>query len=205
MALYMDLTENNPFWCSPYTKWSFWFVNCTSATMATTSCHACKLTPTRDLLKATFNGVIDNTVLIDALFFLTILYNAGKREFKGRGLIHESSQNHTWDPSPRSNLPNDRNSSLTFIRPAQNWESPGMYWTWVKVLSLKYLFLSNFYQTPSPFISLKSHFLKKHLLWTPRFRTPNPPWSFGVHTTSHFINLYFFLCSSLCQKNRDIK
>ena len=95
MALYMDLTENNPFYCSPHTKRFLWFIKCTSATMATTSCHACKLTPTRDLLKATFNGVIDNTVLTYAPFLLTILYSAGKSDFKERGLIHASSQNHT--------------------------------------------------------------------------------------------------------------
>jgi hypothetical protein len=53
---------------------------------------------------------------------------------------------------------------------------------------------------PSPFINLKSHLLRRHLLWTAKFRTPNPPWSFGIQTTSHFVNLYFFLCSSLCQK-----
>ena len=29
--------------------------------MTTTLCHACKLTPTRVLLKAIFNGVVDNT------------------------------------------------------------------------------------------------------------------------------------------------
>jgi hypothetical protein len=159
-----------------------------------------QIDPIRDLLKATFNGVVDSTVLTVTLFFLTMLYNDGKSVLKGCGVIHESSQKHTWDPSPRSNLPIDRNSSLTFIRPAQNWESLGMYWTWVKVLSLKYLFLSNCCQIPSSFIGLKSHLLRRHLLWTPRFRTPNPPWSFGLHSTFYFVNLYFFLCSSLCQK-----
>ena len=201
----MELTENNPFWCSPHTKWSLWFVKCTSATMATTLCHTCKLTPIRDLLKATFNGVVDSTVLTDALFFLTMLYSARKGVFNGRGVIHESSQKRTWDPSPRSNLHIERNSSLTFMRPVQNWESPSMYWTCVKVLSLKYLFLSNCCQTPSPFNNLKSHLLRRHLLWTSRFRTPNRPWSLGVHTTSHFVGLYFFLCSSLCRKKRDLK
>jgi hypothetical protein len=92
-ALYMDLTENNPFWCSPHTKRPLWFINCTSTTIVTTSCHACKLTPTRDLLKATFNGVVDITILTEAPFRLTILYRAGKSDFKGRGLIHASSQN----------------------------------------------------------------------------------------------------------------
>ena len=78
------------------------------------------------------------------------------------------------------------------------------YWTCVKVFYLRYLFLSNCCQTPSPFKSLKSHFLRRHLLWTSKFSTPNPPWSFEVHTTSHLVNLYF-LCSSLCQKIRDLK
>jgi hypothetical protein len=198
-TLYMDLTENKPFWCSPHTKWSLWFINCASATIATTSCHACKL-PTRDL-----SGVVKNTVLTEALFFLTILYRARKRDFNGHGLIHASSQNHTWDPSPRSNLPNDRNSSLTFMRPAQNWESPGKYCTCVKLLSLKYLFLSNCCQTRSSLSNLKSHLLRRHLLCTPRFRTPNPLWSFDVQTTSHVVDLYFFLCSSFYQKKHDLK
>jgi hypothetical protein len=51
----------------------------------------CKLTPTKDLLKDTFNGVMDNTVLTEALFFLTMLYSAGKIDFSGRDGIHESS------------------------------------------------------------------------------------------------------------------
>jgi hypothetical protein len=123
-ALYMDFTEKNPFWCSPHTNRSLWFVNCTSVTIATTSCHACKLTPTKNLRKATFNGVIDNTVLAYAPFLLTILYKAGKIDFKGRGVIHASSQNRTWESSPSSNLPSERNSSLIFVRLAQNWESP---------------------------------------------------------------------------------
>jgi len=138
-------------------------------------------------------------------FFLTMLYSAGKIDFSGCDLIHESSQNRTWDPSPRSNLPSERNSPLTFMRLAQNWESPGMYWTYVKVLSLIYLFLSICCQTPSPLIHLKSHLLRRHLLETSKFKTPNPPWSFGVQTTFHLVNLYFFLWSSLCQKNSDLK
>jgi hypothetical protein len=80
-ALYMDLNKNNPFWCSPHTKRSLWFVNCISVTIATISCHAYKLTHTRDLLKTTFNDVIDNTVLIDTPFLLTILYSVGKSNF----------------------------------------------------------------------------------------------------------------------------
>jgi hypothetical protein len=94
-ALYMNLIENNPFWCNPHIKRSFRFVNCTLTTIATTSCHACKLTPTKDLLKATFNGVVDNTDLTEALFFLTMLYSAGKIDFSERDDIHESSQNFT--------------------------------------------------------------------------------------------------------------
>jgi hypothetical protein len=84
--------------------------------MATTLCHASKLTPIRDLLKATFNGIVDNTDLIEALFFLTMLYSVGKIVLRGCGIIHESFQKCIWDPKPRSNLPIDRNSSLTFVR-----------------------------------------------------------------------------------------
>jgi hypothetical protein len=151
----------------------------------------------RDLLKATFNGVVDNTDLTDALFLLTILYSAGKSDFSGHDLIHESSKNRTWGPSPRSNLPNERNSPLTFMRLAQNWVPRHVLNLCQS--SLRYLFLSNCCQILSPFINLKSHLLRKHLLWTSKFRTPNPPWSF------HLVNLYFFFFSSLYRKNRDLK
>jgi hypothetical protein len=63
--------------------------------MVTTLCQACKLTTIRDLLKATFNGVVDNTDLTDAFFFLTMLYSVRKIVLKGCGVIHESSQKHT--------------------------------------------------------------------------------------------------------------
>jgi hypothetical protein len=73
-------------------------------------------------------------------------------------------------------------------------------WTCVNVLFLRYLFISIYCQTPSPLINLKSHLLRRHLLWSSKFRTPNPPCSFKVQITSHLVNLYFFLWSSLCQK-----
>jgi hypothetical protein len=79
-----------------------------------------------------------------------------------------------------------------------------VYWACVKLFSLRYLFLSNCCHTLSPFINLNNHLLSRHLLWTSKFRIPNPPWSFGVQTTSYLVNLYFFLCSSLCQKSRDL-
>ena len=73
--------------------------------MATTLCHACKLTPDRDLLKATFSDIVDITEVTNALFFLTVLKSVGNSDFSGHTLIHEFFQNRTWDPSPR--LPDD--------------------------------------------------------------------------------------------------
>jgi hypothetical protein len=47
-------------------------------------------------------------------------------------------------------------------------------------------------------MSLSTHLLSKHLFCKFRPWIPNPPWSLGVHSTPHFVNLYFFLCPSLC-------
>jgi len=113
-VLYMELTEYSPLWCIPHTKRSLWFVNCTSTTMATTSCHAHKFAPIKDLLKATFNGVVANTDLTVALFPLTMLYSVGKSDFRGRGLIHESSQKQTWDPCGRTARNNMLSEALVF-------------------------------------------------------------------------------------------
>jgi len=57
----------------------------------------------------------------------------------------------------------------------------------------------------SSLMSLNTHLLSKHLFYKSKFKIPNPPWSLGVHNTSHFVNLYFFLCPSLCQKNLDVR
>jgi hypothetical protein len=93
-ALYKELTENNSFRYSLHTKRSLWLLNYTSAIMVTTLCHASKLTPIRDLLKVTFNNIVDSTDLTEALFFLTMLYGVGKIVLRGCGIIHESSQKH---------------------------------------------------------------------------------------------------------------
>jgi hypothetical protein len=71
-------------------------------------------------------------------------------------------------------LPEERNSPLTFMRPVQNWESPYIYWTCVRVLFFRYLFLINCCQTLSSFSNLNNHLLRRHLFWTSKFKTPNP-------------------------------
>jgi hypothetical protein len=53
-------------------------------------CHAYKLAPIKDLLKYTFNDVVDNTDHTDALFLITMLYSAGKSDFTGHGLIESA-------------------------------------------------------------------------------------------------------------------
>jgi len=57
--------------------------------------------------------------------------------------------------------------------------------TWVRVLDLRYLFLSICCQMPSSLISLNNHLLKRHLFWTFKSIIPSPPCSFGLHNISH--------------------
>ena len=54
-------------------------------------------------------------------------------------------------------------------------------------------------------MSLYNHFLSKLLFLSSNRSIPKPPRSFGLQMTSHFVNLYFLLCPSLCQKKRDLK
>jgi len=57
--------------------------------------------------------------------------------------------------------------------------------TWVRVLDLRYLFLSICCQMPSSLISLNNHLLKRHLFWTFKSIIPSPPCSFGLRNISH--------------------
>ena len=75
---------------------------------------------------------------------------------------------------------------------------------WITRFFLRYLFLSICCQMSSSLVSLNNHLLKKHLFWTFKSKTPNPPCSFGLHSISHLDNLYFFLWPSPCQKNLDL-
>jgi hypothetical protein len=71
--------------------------------------------------------------------------------------------------------------------------------TWEMVR--KYLLCKSSCHTPSSMKSLNSHMLSKLLFLNSNTSTPRPPWSLGRQIIFH--NLYFFLCSSLCQKNRE--
>jgi len=96
-------------------------------------------------------------------------------------------------------------SSFTFIRSAQNWESPGLLVTYVRDLEPRYLLRRSCSQMPSLLVSLHSHLLKRHLFWISKFIIPRPPGSLGLHRILHFESLYFLLCPSSCQKNLDLK
>jgi hypothetical protein len=63
--------------------------------MATTLCHACKLTPIRDLMDATFNGIVDNTDLTESTFLSHNVIECRKIVLRGRGIIHKFSQKRT--------------------------------------------------------------------------------------------------------------
>jgi hypothetical protein len=69
-------------------------------------------------------------------------------------------------------------------------------------LPLRYFFFSISCHRPSSFINLNSHLLRRHLFWTSKSIMPRPPTLFGFRKILHIANLYFFLCSSHCEKNR---
>ena len=85
------------------------------------------------------------------------------------------------------------NVSLTFIRPLQKCESVALRCAWDKVRLARYLRLNNDCHIPSSLRSLYNHLLKRHLLWTSKFKMPSPPTSLGWQITSHLASLYFFL------------
>ena len=66
------------------------------------------------------------------------------------------------------------------------------------------VFIPDCCQMSSSLVSFNNHLFKKHLFWTFKSKTPNPPCSFGLHSISHLDNLYFFLWPSPCQKNLDL-
>jgi hypothetical protein len=117
-----------------------------------------------------------------------------KAMLEGKIPGHLSSQNWMWTPLLSLNRPKLRNESLTFMRPLQNWESPGFFCTWVIVCDLRYFRLSMVCHSPSSLINLNSHLFNKHIFYISIFWTHNPPWSFGWHMMFHLASLYFFLC-----------
>ena len=96
-------------------------------------------------------------------------------------------------------------SSFTFIRSAQNWESPGLLVTYVRDLEPRYLLRRSCCQMPSSLVSLNSHLLKRHLFWISKFIILRPPWSLGLQRILHVESLYFLLFPFPCQKNLDLK
>lgn len=73
--------------------------------------------------------------------------------------------------------------------------------SWCKVLEDKYLLWRSSYQAPFLFCNLNRHLVSNHMFFISKFPTPNTPWSFGLHKTSHLLGLYIYLC--LCQNNFD--
>ena len=126
------------------------------------------------------------------VFFRTILKREGYCCLSVWLHIHLSSQKCIWLPSFNWNDPKVSKESFTFMRPAQNWESPGFFWTWAIVSFFKYFFLNKLCQIPSSLMSLNNHLLNKHLFCISRFLMPNPPISLGWHKIFHLANLYFF-------------
>ena len=151
--------------------------------------------------KEIFEGMELKTVAMKICFFLAMLYREGYCWLRVKLPSHLSSQNLMFSPLFSWKLPKFRNLSLTFIKPDQNCESPGLFWIYAIGLSFMYFLFSRFCQRPSSLISLNNHLLSKHWFWMSKFFMPKPPWSFGWHIMLHLASLYFFLWLSLCQKN----
>jgi hypothetical protein len=152
------------------------------------------------LLKDTLRGMEWSTSAAVACFFCTILNKFGYWIFKGWEPNHLSSQNLIWVPLSSLNFPRLKKMSSTPNKPFQKWENPFFFSNWLRVLFFRYLFLINSCQVLYSLQSLKSHLLKRHLFCKSRFWISKPPCSFGWHKIFHFAGLYFFLCSSFCQK-----
>jgi hypothetical protein len=119
----------------------------------------------------------------------TIAYNAGY----SRSISFPSrltSQKHISDPSLIKNDPYLKKCFFIAMSLTQKCESPGFQKTYDNAFEPTYFCLRNFCQIP--FLTSRS--------WM-----PNPPWSFGRHTTLHLASLYFFFSLSPYQRNLDQK
>jgi hypothetical protein len=178
MVLYIDLTVNWPLSVSDYLNTSRWSFRCI-LTIRTRLFHARRLCPTSALRKDILKGVLFKTSDTVEFLLLAILYRLGYCSFKVEFPSQISSQNLICVSLCNLKFPRVRNWFLTFIKPAQNWESPVFLSTWVIIFVPIYLFHSNYCQSPSSFISLYSHLLSKHLFWIYKSKIPKPPCSFG--------------------------
>jgi hypothetical protein len=91
------------------------------------------------------------------------------------------------------------------MSPLQKWESFGFDDTCMRILVLKYLFLSKDCQVPSVFKRFTNHLANRHLFCSCKFKIPRPPWSLGRHKMSYLASLYLCLIAEPCQKNLDLK
>jgi hypothetical protein len=137
-------------------------------------------------------------------FFLVIEKREGNLSLRVKLSIHLSSQNLIFCPLPSWNWPRFRKDSLTFNNPLQKCESPCFLCTCAMVLSLTYFLHKKSCQTPSSLINLNNHLPSRQRFWISMFRISNLPWSFGWQIILHFANLYFFLCSSLCELDCEL-
>ena len=125
--------------------------------------HSINLFPTSALLKETLSGFVLSTSATVACFFLTVFNKFGYWNFRAWVPNHLSSQNLNLLPLFSLNFPRFRNLSFTPMRLNQKCESPAFLQTRLKVLVLRYLFLSNCYHIPSSLHNLQSHLLSKYL------------------------------------------
>jgi hypothetical protein len=145
IARYIELSKNLPLWFKDHLNISGLSINYISINLNTKACRDWRFSTTKFLRKETFSGLELKISAIVASFLRTILYKFGYCMFNGVVPNHESSQNLICLPSCRIKVPMLKNSSLTLIKPLQNWESPDLLVTWVIVLEPRYLLL------PSPF------------------------------------------------------
>jgi hypothetical protein len=128
----------------------------------------------------------------------------GIHRARGSSLSQVPSQNLVRSPLSTTNDPRSiKKSSFTFTNPFLKGESFGFSVTWARVLDCKYLLCRSSCQTTSSLNSLNSHLLSKLLFFNYKTSIPKPTWSLGRQIIFHLVSLYFFLCSSLCQKNRE--
>jgi hypothetical protein len=171
---------------------------------ATRLCQRVRLLPTNPLRKDIFRGIVLKIDAIEMCFFLVIEKREGNLSLRVKLSIHLSSQNLIFCPLPSWNWPRFRKDSLTFNNPLQKCESPCFLCTCAMVLSLTYFLHKKSCQTPSSLINLNNHLPSRQRFWISMFRISNLPWSFGWQIILHFANLYFFLCSSLCELDCEL-
>jgi len=92
--------------------------------------------------------------------------------------------------------------SLTFKIPFQKCESLCFFLIEIRGFPLMYFSLKIFCHKPSEFSIFQIHLDNKHLFIEFRSKTPNPPWSFGMHTVSQCTRWYFLLLWPPCHNIR---